>query len=126
MGLLLEGAKAFIVGGGISVGRACVEVFQKEGAKVAFLDINEARTNAVVNATGALGYVVDIADKSAVFSAMADAAEKMGGITVLVNVASEMKGGRVVDTTEEQLDRMIDVNLKGYYWATQAAIPYML
>ena len=126
MGPLLEGAKAVIAGGGISVGRACVEVFQEEGAKVAFLDINEARTKAVINATGALGYVVDIADKNAVFAAMTDAAEKMGGITVLVNVASEMKGGRVVDTTEKQIDRMVDVNLKGYYWTTQAAIPYML
>jgi NAD(P)-dependent dehydrogenase (short-subunit alcohol dehydrogenase family) len=126
MGPLLEGAKAVIVGGGISVGRACVELFQKEGARVAFLEINEARAKAVMDATGAPGYVVDIADKDAVFAAMADAAEKMGGITVLVNVASEMKGGRVIDTTEKQLDRMIAVNLKGYYWTTQAAIPYML
>jgi len=126
MGPLLEGAKAFIAGGGISVGRACVEVFQREGATVAFLDINEARTRAVMDATGALGYVVDIADRDAVFAAMADAAEKMGGITVLVNVASEMRGGRVVETTQKQLDRMIDVNVKGYYWTTQAAIPYML
>jgi len=126
MGPLLEGAKAFIAGGGISVGRACVEVFQREGATVAFLDINEARTRAVMDATGALGYVVDIADRDAVFAAMADAAEKMGSITVLVNVASEMRGGRVVETTEKQLDRMIDVNVKGYYWTTQAAIPYML
>ena len=126
MGPLLEGAKAFIAGGGISVGRACVEVFQREGATVAFLDINEARTRAVMDATGALGYVVDIADRDAVFAAMADAAEKMGSITVLVNVASEMRGGRVVETTQKQLDRMIDVNVKGYYWTTQAAIPYML
>jgi len=126
MGTLLSGEKAFIAGGGISVGRACVEVFKKEGAQVAFLDIREDRTNAVVKDTGALGYTIDIADKDKVFAAIADAAERMGGLTVLVNVASEMQGGCVVDTTEEQINRMVDVNVKGYYWTTQAAIPFML
>lgn len=126
MGLLLENAKAFITGGGISVGRACVELFMREGAKVAFLDIREDRTDAVMRATGALGYVADIADRDAVCAAVDDAAAKMSGITVLVNVASVMEGGRVVETSEAQLDRMFAVNVKGYYWATQAAIPHML
>jgi NAD(P)-dependent dehydrogenase (short-subunit alcohol dehydrogenase family) len=126
MGRLLEGSKAFITGGGISVGRACVELFMQEGAQVAFLDIREDRTKAVTQATGALGYVADIADRSAVFAAVNDAAAKMGGMTVLINVASVMEGGRVVDTTEAQLDRMFAVNVKGYYWSTQAVIPHML
>ena len=126
MGLLLENARAFVTGGGISVGRACVELFVREGAQVAFLDVREDRTTAVMRATGALGYVADIADRDAVFTAVNDAAEKMGGVTVLVNVASVMQGGRVVDTTEAQLDRMFAVNVKGYYWATQAVVPHML
>jgi NAD(P)-dependent dehydrogenase (short-subunit alcohol dehydrogenase family) len=126
MGLLLENAKAFITGGGISVGRACVELFLKEGAQVAFLDIRADRTKAVADATGAHAYVTDLADRDAVVAAVNDAAGKMGGLTVLVNVASVMQGGRVVDTTEEQLDRMFAVNVKGYYWSTQAAIPHML
>ena len=123
---LLDNARAFVTGGGISVGRACVELFVKEGAQVAFLDIREDRTAAVAQATGALGYVADIADRDAVFAAVNDAAEKLGGMTVLVNVASVMQGGRVVDTTEAQLDRMFAVNVKGYYWATQAVVPHML
>ena len=123
---LLENARAFVTGGGISVGRACVELFLEQGAKVAFLDIREDRTKAVMEATGALGYVADLADRERVFAAVNDAAEKLGGLTVLVNVASVMQGGRVLDTTEAQLDRMFAVNVKGYYWATQAAIPHML
>jgi len=123
---LLEGAKAVITGGGASVGRACVELFLKEGAQVAFLEIREERTREVVNSTGALGYTVDIADKSAVAAAMTDAAEKMGGITVLVNVASQGGMNRVHETPDDELDRMIDVNLKGNYYTTRAAIPHML
>ena len=68
---LLETAKVFIAGGGISVGRACVERFQQEGAEVSFLDIDDARTQAVTKATGAHGYTVDIADREAVFGAIA-------------------------------------------------------
>jgi len=123
---LLGGAKAVITGGGASVGRACVELFLKEGAQVAFLEIREERTREVVNSTGALGYTVDIADKSAVAAAMTDAAEKMGGITVLVNVASQGGMNRVHETPDDELDRMIDVNLKGNYYTTRAAIPHML
>lgn len=123
---LLDGAKAFVTGGGISVGRACVELFLQHGAQVAFLDIRADRVEAVRRATGAHGYVADLADRAAVFAAIDDAAAKMAGLTVLVNVASVMQGGRVVDTTEEQLDRMFAVNVKGYYWSTQAAIPHML
>lgn len=126
MARLLENARAFVTGGGISVGRACVERFAEEGAQVAFLDIHAGRTQAVTQATGALGYVADIADRAAVFAAVNDAAAKMGGLTVLVNVASVMEGGRVVDTSEAQLDHMFAVNVKGYYWATQAAVPHML
>jgi NAD(P)-dependent dehydrogenase (short-subunit alcohol dehydrogenase family) len=123
---LLANAKAFITGGGISVGRACVELFLAHGAQVAFLDIRADRVEAVRQATGAHGYVADLADREAVFAAVNDAAAKMGGLTVLVNVASVMQGGRVLDTNEAQLDRMFAVNVKGYYWSTQAAIPHML
>lgn len=126
MARLLENAKAFVTGGGISVGRACVELFLEHGAQVAFLDIREDRVAAVRQATGAHGYVADLADRAAVLAAVNDAATRMGGLTVLVNVASVMQGGRVVDTTEAQLDRMFAVNVKGYYWSTQAAIPHML
>lgn len=123
---LLDSARVFVAGGGISVGRACVERFLEEGAEVCFLDHHEARTRAVAEATGAHGYLVDIADRSAVCDAIDDAAERMGGLTVLVNVASASAGRRVVDTREADLDLMVDVNLKGYYWTTQAAIPHML
>ncbi len=123
---ILKGEKVFITGGGFSVGRACVERFMNEGAQVAFLDIDGARVEAVKKATGATGYVADIADRRAVGLAIDDAAKKFGGLTVLVNTASSMLGGPITETTEQQLDRMYAVNLKGYFLATQAAIPHML
>jgi NAD(P)-dependent dehydrogenase (short-subunit alcohol dehydrogenase family) len=123
---LLANKKIFIAGGGMSVGRACIDLFQQHGARVAFLDIHPERVAKTVEATGALGYCVDIADKDAVHKAINEAALAMGGLTALLNIASEMQGGTVAQTRDEHLDRMIDVNIKGFYWSTQAAIPHLL
>lgn len=123
---ILAGERVFITGGGFGVGRACVELFLKEGAKVAFLDLDGRRVESVKSATGALGYTADIANRPAVQFAINEAAEKLGGLTALVNAASSTLGGPIAETTEQQLDRMYAVNLKGYYFATQAAIPHML
>lgn len=123
---LLAGESVFVAGGGISVGRACVELFLREGGQVAFLDHDRARVEAVRKATGALGYTCDIADRAAVKAALDDAAKQLGGLTALVNVASFTAVAPVAEVTEIDLDRMTAVNLKGYYWTTQAVIPHML
>lgn len=123
---LLEGAKAIVTGGGASVGRACVEVFQQHGAQVAFLEIKPKRAQAVQEATGAKGYVVDIADKGVVEEAIADAAQHLGGITVLVNQASACFLNVVHHQTDEEFERTVDVNLKGHFYCTRAVIPHML
>ncbi|HUH37869.1 MAG TPA: SDR family oxidoreductase, partial [Spongiibacteraceae bacterium] len=123
---LLNGARAVITGGGASVGRACVEVFQQHGAKVAFLEIDATLARDTEQATGAKGYVVDIADKAAVEAAIADAARWLGGITVLVNQASQCFLNVVHNQTDEEFERTIDVNLKGHFYCSRAAIPHML
>lgn len=123
---LLKNAKAVITGGGASVGRACVEVFQQHGAKVAFIEIDEALARATEQATGAKAYVVDIADKAAVEAAIADAAQWLGGITVLVNQASCCFLNVVHNQTDEEFERTVDVNFKGHFYCTRAVIPHML
>lgn len=123
---LLNGERAIVTGGGASVGRACVEVFLAHGARVAFLEIDPERARLTEEATGAKGYVVDIADRSAVEAAIADAAAQLGGITVLVNQASCCFLNVVHQQTDEEFDRTVDVNLKGHFYCTRAVIPHML
>lgn len=123
---LLDGERAIVTGGGASVGRACVEVFLAHGAKVAFLEIDPERARLTEEATGAKGYVVDIADRVAVEAAIADAAMHLGGITVLVNQASCCFLNTVHRQTDAEFDRTVDVNLKGHFYCTRAVIPHML
>ncbi|MFM7784418.1 MAG: SDR family NAD(P)-dependent oxidoreductase [Gammaproteobacteria bacterium] len=123
---LLDGERAIVTGGGASVGRACVEVFLAHGARVAFLEIDPERARLLEAATGAKGYVVDIADRAAVEAAIADAAAQLGGITVLVNQASCCFLNVVHQQTDEEFDRTVDVNLKGHFYCTRAVIPHML
>ncbi|MFM7275938.1 MAG: SDR family NAD(P)-dependent oxidoreductase [Gammaproteobacteria bacterium] len=123
---LLDGERAIVTGGGASVGRACVEVFLAHGARVAFLEIDPERAQLTEAATGAKGYVVDIADRAAVEAAIADAAAQLGGITVLVNQASCCFLNVVHQQTDEEFDRTVDVNLKGHFYCTRAVIPHML
>lgn len=133
---LLSGQKAFITGGGYSVGRACVELFQKEGAKVAFIEINKERYYDAVKKTGALGYFGSMTDKAFFQHAIDDAAQKMGGLNILINspagngtglkMANAGKGGLVVELTDEILDNMTLMHINSYIWGTQAAIPHIL
>jgi len=123
---LLDGARALVTGGGASVGRACIDVFQQHGARVAFLEIDAERAARAERETGAKGYIVDIADKSAVEQAVADAAVWLGGLTVLVNTASCCFLNVVHRQTDEEFERTVDVNFKGHFYCTRAAIPHML
>jgi NAD(P)-dependent dehydrogenase (short-subunit alcohol dehydrogenase family) len=123
---LLDGARVIITGGGASVGRACIDVFQQHGAQVAFLEIDAERARLAEQATGAKGYVVDIADKAAVEAAIADAAARLGGITVLVNTASCCFLNVVHNQTDAEFERTVDVNFKGHFYCTRAVIPHML
>lgn len=132
----LAGGKAFITGGGGSVGRACVELFLQEGAQVAFLEVNPERTQATMAATGALGYTGDMMDKHVLVAAIDDAASKLGGLTVLVNTPAGYGatrptltsgiGGLVTELTDQLLANNNLLHINAHLWATQAAIPHML
>ncbi|MFC1824841.1 SDR family oxidoreductase [Thermodesulfobacteriota bacterium] len=73
----------------------------------------------------ATGIVADISKKADAGRIMNTAAEKFGRLDILVNNAGIFQGALVEDMSEEQWDRVIDVDLKGAFLCTQAAIPYM-
>ena len=123
---LLQGAKAIVTGGGASVGRACVELFKRQGADVAFLEIDKDRASKTEAETGAKAYVVDIANREDVKAAIDAAAAHLGGISILVNVASCTFLNMVHEQSDEEFDRIVDVNFKGHFYCTRAVIPHML
>ena len=111
----LAGKAAFVTGGGAGIGAAIADALEREGAKVARADIS-----------GKTAYPCDVADRKAVFATMKRFVAEAGGLDILVNNAVYFHYARLVDMPEDKIHRMLDVGIKGVYWATQAATPNLI
>lgn len=127
----LEGKSAFVTGAGAGIGRGIALALAREGATVAVVDIDAEGACRSVEDVGAVGgrstaYVCDVADRAAVFAAMTQFVAENDGLDILVNNAVHFHYDLLVDMPEAAIDRMIDVGLKGVYWAMQAATPHLI
>ena len=121
----LKGRSVFVSGGGSGIGASIVEHLAAQGAKVAFVDINEPASKEVAAKTGALFLKCDIKDVKAYQAALAEVAAKQGTITVLVNNAAHDERHKLEDVTPEFWDDRIAVNLRHAFFAIQAVVPGM-
>jgi 3-oxoacyl-[acyl-carrier protein] reductase len=129
--LRLQGKVSIITGGGQGIGRATSVKFAKEGAKVAVCDINMtavAETLAAIRGIGgeALGFQVDVTDKESIARMVENVMFAWQRIDTLVNNAGIVEDARFSKMTDEQFERVIDVNLKGVYNCTKAVVDIML
>jgi len=127
----LQDNVAIITGAGQGIGQATAVKFAKEGAKVIACDINEASvqdTVRLVTANGgtAIGFVVDVTNKDSITRMVEGVMAKWGRIDTLVNNAGIVEDAQFRKMSEEQFDRVIDVNLKGVYNCTRAVVDIML
>ena len=122
---------SIITGAGQGIGRATALKFATEGAKVAVCDINATAVEDTVHAIRevggeAAGYVVDVTDKDSIARMVAGVMAKWGRIDTLVNNAGIVQDAQFKKMTDEQFERVIDVNLKGVYHCTKAVVDIML
>jgi len=122
---------SIITGAGQGIGRATALKFSAEGAKVAVCDINaeavEDTVNAIREAGGDVaGFHVDVTDKASIARMVAGVMAKWGRIDTLVNNAGIVQDAQFKKMTDEQFERVIDVNLKGVYNCTKAVVDIML
>jgi 3-oxoacyl-[acyl-carrier protein] reductase len=127
----LTGKVALVTGASRGIGAAIAKRLAAEGADVAITYAKEAKAaEAVVKAIEASGrkafaVQADAADPAAVKAAVERAVKEFGRIDVLVNNAGTAIPKRFEDSTLEEMDRMIDINVRGVLVATQEALKHM-
>ena len=125
----MAGERAVVTGSTAGIGRAIAVAFAREGALVVVTGRNAERGDAVVTEIGANASFVaaDLHDEDACRSLLATAAERMGGVTVLVNNAAggDAPDARVADMDTAAWDAILRVDLTAPMWCARAAIPHM-
>lgn len=119
----------FISGGGSGIGRATAQRFAREGWFVGLGDINAegmAETQALLPAGLSSAHILDVRDRAQWADALAAFADATGGrIDVLMNNAGIALGGPLMEANEEEIDRVIAINLRGMVNGMRAAYPHL-
>jgi meso-butanediol dehydrogenase/(S,S)-butanediol dehydrogenase/diacetyl reductase len=123
---LLNGHRAVVTGGGSGIGAQTCRRMAEEGAQVAVFDIHADHADAVAKEIDGLPYAVDVTDYDTMAAAMSDAAERMGGLSLLYNNAGGSSLSPIHDFDVAEWRRIIDLNLTGVFHGFKAAAPLML
>ena len=121
----------FVTGGASGIGAEEVTQFARQGAKVAFVDIDDAAAAALIARLRAEGHAApwyqncDVTNIPALQAAIAEAAGALGSITALVNNAANDQRHRWQDMTAAYWDERMAVNLRHQFFAIQAVAPIM-
>ncbi|MEM4176130.1 MAG: SDR family NAD(P)-dependent oxidoreductase [Nitrososphaeria archaeon] len=119
-----------VTGAGQGIGREIALSFAKNGAKTVLIDISETIFEVLkeIESIGAQGIAIkcDVSNSSETEKAVNKAIEKFGKIDILVNNAGIYPFKQFKDMSEEEWDRVLNVNLKGVFNFTRAALPKMI
>jgi len=115
-----DGLVAVVTGGSSGIGLATALKLVDQGAQVAVLDVSPPTGDIPV-----LYVAADVTDDASVVAAIATVADELGGIDILVNNAGIGAQGTVADNTDEEWQRVFDVNVIGMVRVTRAALPYL-
>lgn len=127
--MLIEFSNKVIVitGAASGIGWACSRLFIDDGADVVLLDIKQADAKDVLQLGGKAFFLqCDVSDGHSVKTAFEQIAEKYGRVDVLVNNAGIQSYGNVTDTSEEDWDRTMNVNVKSIFLCSKYAIPLLM
>lgn len=127
----LRDRSVFITGGGSGIGAAMVTAFVEQGARVAFVDVNEAASRDLAQQLKAAGHAApwwracDVRDVAALQAAIADATAEVGDFAVLVNNVASDDRHTLESITPAYYDDRMAINERPALFAIQAVVPGM-
>lgn len=123
----LDDYVALITGGASGIGEATVRLFVERGARVIIADLDEERGKAIEKELEGKTwfYKVDVSDSKQVETMFQEVDKKYGVLDVLYNNAAYSMSKTLWDTTEEEWDKVMNVNLKGYFLCAKYALPLL-
>jgi NAD(P)-dependent dehydrogenase (short-subunit alcohol dehydrogenase family) len=122
-----ENMKVVVTGGAKGIGGACVKAFTEEGAKVCILDIDQAGQEFADTLGGDTFFIhCAVSKEDEVKTAFRKIEKKLGAVEVLVNNAGIQRYSTVTETSEEEWDLVMNVNLKSAFLCSKYAIPMMV
>jgi NAD(P)-dependent dehydrogenase (short-subunit alcohol dehydrogenase family) len=132
----LCGDVAMVTGASSGIARATALLFAKEGAKVVCVDVRPDScfpgetpdtVSAICGAGGEAVYVqADVSDSQAVNHAVEICLQRYGKVDILVNCAGIFVRNSIVDVSDEEWARVLNVNLSGYFYTCRAVLPHMI
>ena len=127
----LSGKVAVVTGGGSGIGRAVSRVLARQGAHVVVFDLDEGAAQSTAQAISAEGFhgdalCCDVGDAASVSAAFGGVIQRAGRMDILVNSAGVAHVGNIEQTSEDELDRLFRVNVKGVFLCTRAVLPAMV
>lgn len=125
----LGGKTAIVTGSGQGIGKGIVHALARNGASVIIADVSDSIFEVAkeIEAQGliALPTKCDVTDKESVESAIKAAFDKFGRIDILINNAGIYPFKPFAEMTEQDWDKVFDVNMKGIFHCTKAVLPFM-
>jgi NAD(P)-dependent dehydrogenase (short-subunit alcohol dehydrogenase family) len=126
----LKNKNAIVTGAGSGIGKAIARALAKQGAVVDILEINLEGANKTLEAIQADGgtaaaHECDVTDQAGTAAVFKKIAENRGQLDCLVNNAGVAHVGNVLTTSEEDFDRVLNVNVKGVYNCLKAGVAHM-